>query len=424
MILLPIHRILISTVIIVLILIVLANRFLSYKVRMRLYVVVIVIALGIFAYAIIVQNYLPFQIELEPYLDGLDQPVYATFPPNDEERIFIVERSGQIQIVREQTIGDEPFLDISDQVATNVVEQGLLGLAFHPDYAQNGYFYVYHTMLDNNNTLVRYQVSADDPDRVDSDSRTTLLSIPKLDFNHNGGLLRFGPDNYLYLGLGDGGDEGNAWLYPSFAQDRSNLLGTIIRLDVSDPSGDPPYKIPADNPFIDVPDVRPEIWVYGLRNPWRYDFDASGEILYLTDVGSFRKEEINVLPVAEAVGANFGWRWYEGTDVVGDEIDSSAPPRSTLVFPAAEYDHSNLGGCSITGGYVYKGDQLPNLQDKYIYGDFCSGYIWSLTWESGGSADVDQIYRVENKLLTTFFEDPAGELYILTFDGEMLKIVP
>jgi glucose/arabinose dehydrogenase len=246
-----------------------------------------------------------------------------------------------------------------------------------------------------------------------TDSETVLLEIPQPNTHHNGGHLAFGPDGYLYLSVGDGGDEG----WPGTAQDPSNLLGAMLRLDVGDGAADPLYQAPADNPFIGDEGAMAEIWAVGLRNPWRYDFDPLSGDLYLTDVGAQKREEINYQPAGQGAGANYGWKFYEGdADFI---VRENMPDKSTFTFPAHDYDHLALGGCSITGGFVYRGQDLPELDGKYIYGDFCSGFVWALEMD-GDRARVDRLLRAENVRLASFAKDAAGELYLVDLGGGVL----
>jgi len=316
-------------------------------------------------------------------------------------------------------VQETPFLDIQDRVTAEGGEQGLLSLAFHPDFQQNGTFYVYYTQIDNDTILERYQVSPDNPDVADPDSGVELLTIPQISTHYNGGTVLFGPDGYLYLSIGSGGDkkEGAA----AATQDLTNYLGTIIRLDVNDPSL--PYQIPEDNPFVNDPEALPEIWAYGLRNPWRMSFDVETGALYITDVGGSEREEVNYQPPGASGGVNYGWPWFEGNlkrEMAGAESINA----DDFVFPVTDYDHLALGGCSIIGGDVYRGKALPQLQGKYLYGDFCTSFVWALEIKEDGSGDVETVLRDQTVQLASLATDGAGEMYLIDIGGgRMLKLV-
>ena len=331
-------------------------------------------------------------MKLELVTDALDSPVFATAPAGDP-RLFVVEQSGRIRIVAEGELQAEPFLDLSGSIATGGSEQGLLGLAFHPDYAANGRFFVDYTDRDGNTQVVGY---AAEGDFADPASATPLFSVDQPYPNHNGGWLGFGPDRLLYVGMGDGGaggDPGNR------AQDPGQMLGKILRLDVE--SGAPP-----------------EIFALGVRNPWRMAFD--GNDLYVADVGQSKWEEVSVLTTADA-GANLGWRVAEGPECYG----AASCDRSGFIAPIFSYSHAT-GGCSITGGYVYRGAALPELAGQYFFADYCDGRIRSLTYADGkASAETDWsgLLGIPGNI-TSFGTDGAGELYVTTIDGQLLKLVP
>jgi glucose/arabinose dehydrogenase len=317
-------------------------------------------------------------------------------------RLFIVEQSGRILIYQNGGVLPAPFLDIVQEVGSAGNEQGLLGLAFHPRYTDNGLFFVNYTNRDGNTVIARFHVSGD-PNTADATSETVLVSVEQPFPNHNGGVLAFGPDGYLYAGLGDGGSQGDPF---GNGQRTDTLLGKILRLDVD--SGDP-YSIPADNPFGN------EIWAYGLRNPWRLSFDPATDNLYIGDVGQSAWEEIDFLPAGSPGGSNFGWNIMEGDQPYkgGDQ--------NGLIAPVATYGHSTSpGGCSITGGYVYRGQNLPEWQGVYLYGDYCSGIIWGLIQSDG---------RWQNRVLfdtgfsiSSFGVDETGELYLADLQGSIYKL--
>jgi glucose/arabinose dehydrogenase len=362
---------------------------------------------------------------------GLTRPVFVTAPPGDTDRLFIVEQRsgtiGRIKILNLDTglVNATLFLSVPGVSTGN--EQGLLGLAFHPDYASNGYFYVNYTNSTGTTVVARYQVSAADPD-VANPAGTVVLTVAQPFSNHNGGWIGFGPDGYLYIALGDGGsanDPGNR------AQNLNELLGKMLRIDVdnddfpADPNRN--YAIPADNPFVGQPNTRGEIWHYGLRNPWRDSFDRLTGDLWIGDVGQGVWEEIDFQPASSAGGLNFGWRCMEGnhcTGLTGCTCNSPA-----LTDPVQEYNHDF--GCSVTGGYVYRGIQICDLQGTYFYADYCSAIIWSFRYDGSNvteftvrTAELDPPGSQSISSITSFGEDAAGELYIVSQDGEIYKVVP
>jgi glucose/arabinose dehydrogenase len=353
-------------------------------------------------------------VRLEEIVTGLSFPLYLTAPPQDLTRLFIVEKTGGIRIVKDGALLPAPFLELSAQVSVDG-EQGLLGLAFYPDYGTSGRFLVHYTDLAGDTRLSIFQVSAD-PDVADNTSQQVILTADQPFSNHNGGQVAFGPDGFLYLGLGDGGGSNDP---EGRGQNRSELLGSILRLDVS---AGTTYTVPADNPFVgQQPDVRPEIWSYGLRNPWRFSFDRATGDLYVADVGQSSFEEVDVAAAAEGggKGVNYGWRIMEGDQCVGgDQCD-----RTGLTLPTFQYSHQD--GCSIIGGYVYRGGALPALQGAYFYGDFCAGWVHSLRYSAGTTSDVTDWPALHAAgSLTSFGEDAAGELYVLESSGRVSKIVP
>jgi glucose/arabinose dehydrogenase len=304
-----------------------------------------------------------------------------------------------------------PFIDLSDRVF-NAGERGLLGLAFPPGYAQKGYFYLHYSRLgDGASVLSRFFVSAD-PNLALPASEQVLLLVDQPFANHNGGQLAFGPDGLLYVALGDGGSAGDPF---GNGQNPASLLGSLLRLDVE--GGALPYAIPPDNPFVGLPNARPEIWAIGLRNPWRFSFDRLSGDLFIADVGQNTWEEINHQPGGAAGGANYGWNILEGPDCFSP-AEGCVPP-AAAVAPVASYDHGL--GCSVTGGYVYRGPQNPDLQGLYFYADFCSGRLWGLrrvgaTWEN-------QLLAETGRQISSFGEDEAGRLYLADYgSGTILRI--
>lgn len=330
--------------------------------------------------------------------------------PSGDGRLFFVLKEGRIVIWEDGRIVDGAFLDISPLVRDRG-EQGLLGLAFHPDYQANGRFFVHYSDRAGNTRVEEYLVS-DDPDRADPDSARLILAVEQPAANHNGGQLSFGPDGYLYLGLGDGGGANDQF---GNGQRPDTLLGTILRLDVD---GEVPYGIPSDNPFIDGGGA-PEVWAFGLRNPWRFSFDEG--LIYIGDVGQNRFEEIDVAP-ADAGGLNYGWPITEGLHCFRPGTDCST---TGLTLPLFEVSQSDAGSCSITGGVVYRGATIPEIAGHYLYSDFCGGWLRSFRYADGGVADATdwtaQVGIVGR--VTSFGRDSDGEVYVAVADGRILKLV-
>lgn len=360
----------------------------------------------------------PGALALETVASGLAAPLLLTAPAGDP-RLFIVEQPGRIRVVKGGALLPTPFLDLTDRVESGG-ERGLLGLAFHPRYGENGFLYVNYTDRQGATQVVRFRVRPDDPDRADPTSARTILSIPQPFSNHNGGHLAFAPDGMLWIGTGDGGSGGDP---QNQSQNPSTLLGAMLRIDVD---GGDPYAIPAGNPFAGG-GGRPEIWATGLRNPWRWAFDPPSGNVYIADVGQNRWEEVNVAPLTQA-GVNYGWRLMEGPDCYNP---ASGCNRTGLHLPVLSYGRAD--GCSITGGFVYRGDALPALRGHYLYGDYCQGWVRSFRYQAGpggggqGSgggqaADPREWFRDLGRILS-FGEDGAGELYVLTQDGRVRRVV-
>lgn len=328
---------------------------------------------------------------------GLTRPV--DLQPDGSGRLFVIEKVGRIRIFQDGQLLEQPFLDIHERVGSSGNEQGLLGLAFHPQYAQNGRFFVNYTDTRGDTVIARYQVSSD-PNVADPNSEVQLLGIDQPFPNHNGGVLAFGPDGYLYAGLGDGGSAGDPF---GNAQKKDVLLGKILRLDVDSAE---PYAVPSDNPFGN------EVWAYGLRNPWRFSFDKATGDLYIGDVGQGAWEEIDYLPAGSPGGTNFGWDLREGAH------DYEGSASSELTEPIAEYSHQE-GGCSVTGGFVYRGS-MPEWNGIYLYGDYCTGFIWGLIQIDGGW-QKQQLFRMADTI-TSFGQDSAGELYLLSDSGKIYRL--
>jgi glucose/arabinose dehydrogenase len=361
-----------------------------------------------------------FSFGLEPVVTGLDQPVYLADPNDGSGRLFIVERPGRILILQDGKLAPEPFLDLTDIVTSQGQEQGLLSVAFDPDFKTNGEFYVGYTANTSqtgagvgDDTIARYKVSADDPNRADPASGEVLLAIEDPYPNHNGGLVMFGPDGYLYAGFGDGGSQGDPH---GNGQNTQVLLGKILRLDVHKRSGELPYAIPPDNPFADGKSGRPEIWAYGLRNPWRFSFDRATGNLYIGDVGQNTTEEIDFQPAGSKGGQNYGWNVLEGTNCYAEANCST----EGMTMPVATYTHDE-GGCSVTGGYVYRGSSISALQGVYLFGDYCSGLIWGLGRNAGGEWTLS--VPIQTKLnVSSFGEDARGVLYVVDLNGGVHRV--
>lgn len=354
-------------------------------------------------------------MELRPFAAGFDRPVAIRNAGDD--RLFVVERPGRIILVdNEGNVAPTPFLDIRDRVRDNASERGLLGLAFHPNFTENGYFYVNYTTEPNSGTVVsRFTVDPSDPDRADIGSEMILLSFDQPFGNHNGGDLAFGPDGYLYISTGDGGGAGDP---EDNGQDRLNFLGKILRIDVD--SGDT-YGIPADNPFANTDATLDEIWALGLRNPWRMSFDRQTGDLWIADVGQNQYEEVNFQPAGDPGGQNYGWRCYEGNEPFNTQNCAAA---SELTFPVHTYVHNGANGCSVTGGYVYRGPTYTDMQGVYIYADFCSGRIWGLRPDGQQSFTSEVLLDGTAGQYSSFGEDNKGELYLAALgQGRIYQLV-
>jgi len=351
--------------------------------------------------------------KLQLIVSGLSSPLYLTAPSGDLSRLFVVEQTGGIRIIKDGALLPTPFLDISTKITAGG-EQGLLGLAFDPDYASTGRFVVHYTDTNGDTHLSQFTVSSD-PDVADPASEQVILTADQPYNNHNGGQVLFGPDGMLYLGLGDGGSEGDP---QGRGQDLSDLLGSILRLDVRSTS---PYSVPPDNPFVGQAGVQPEVWSYGLRNPWRFSFDRATGDLYIGDVGQDSFEEVDVAPAAagSGKGLNFGWNIMEGTHC----YNASTCNQSGLTLPVLEYPHSE--GCSVTGGYVYRGSVIPALQGLYFFGDYCQGTVRSFRYQGGSATELTDWPTLRpGGSITSFGEDAAGELYVVIQSGSVFKIVP
>jgi glucose/arabinose dehydrogenase len=333
-----------------------------------------------------------FTLGVEPIASGFVEPVYVTSA--GDERLFVVEQAGRILVVDDRTALEPPFLDISPLVNSRGNEQGLLGLAFHPDYASNGEFFVNYTRQPDGATIVaRYRVSGN-PNAADPNSAEILLTVDQPEANHNGGQIAFGPDGYLYIGMGDGGGAGDRHGTIGNAQDPNALLGKMLRMDVA--TGDV------------------SIWAKGLRNPWRFSFDRATGDLYITDVGQGSYEEINFQPASSQGGENYGWRIMEGAHCFNPRQGCD---QAGLVLPIAEYDHGS--GCSVTGGYAYRGARYPWLSGVYLFADYCTGIVWSLARDARGEWIMAERLDVDFSV-SSFGEDAPGELYLVGHDDGVI----
>ncbi len=344
---------------------------------------------------------------------GFDNPLYVTHAGDGSGRLFGVEQLGRIWIIEPGKSYLKPFLDISSllpaEVFTGVyTERGLLGLAFHPDYRRNGLFFVHHTNRDGQAVIARYRVKPDNPNEADPASRQVILTVDDPWPDHNGGNLQFGPDGYLYVGFGDGGNVNE----PNYnSQNPALLLGKLLRLDVNADT----YTIPPDNPFVNDPDYQPEIWALGLRNPWRYSFDRATGDLYIADVGQWDREEVNFQPAGSPGGENYGWSAWEGTR----RHQTDVTPLGEVTWPFFEYSH--VDGCSVTGGYVYRGAALPELQGYYFFGDYCTGRVW-VSYRDRDGAWQTHLFMETGRTITSFGEDERGELYLVDYKGDILRL--
>ena len=342
----------------------------------------------------------------EVFLENLSKPVNLLSARDGTGRLFVVEKTGTVRVVKEGRLLEEPFIDLTGQVALQN-EQGLFSIAFPPDFPRSGRVYAHYTNLDGDTRVVRYTVDKANPDRVDPASKHEILSLDQPFEMHNGGQLAFGPDGMLYIALGDGGSD------PARAQDMAQLFGKILRIDVSGPEG---YRVPPDNPFVGRQFVKGETWAVGFRNPFHFSFDRATGDIYVGDVGFDSREELDRIPAGQG-GLNFGWHAWEGTVRASD-----FEPPGEEVFPIYEYGHDE--GCAVMGGYVYRGSAIPNLYGTYVYGDFCNGRIGGLRQAADGTW-VNAFLMKAPGLLTGFGEDDAGEMYTLHhYKGWVLKLVP
>ncbi len=349
-------------------------------------------------------------LALVPVVSGLNAPLFLTAPPGDTTRLFVLEQSGIIRIIKNGVALPTPFLDIT-ALTTKGNEQGLLGLAFAPDYATSGTFYIDYTTTGGgaagHSVVARYQVSGD-PDVADANGTVVITADQPYD-NHNGGMIAFGPDSMLYVGLGDGGSGGDP---DGHGQDRTELLGSILRIDVRTGT----YTIPPANPWANDATFRHELWNYGLRNPWRFSFDRQTGDLYVADVGQGAYEEVDIQSANSSGGENYGWNTMEGLHCYG----GTGCNQAGLTLPVLEYDHNQ--GCAITGGYVYRGSAVPAVQGRYFYADYCSGFLRSFRKSGGGITEqVSYPALTLTGGVTSFGEDGQGELYVMTGNGTLYR---
>ena len=390
----------------------------QYNCRMKTLVLVMLTAVAVLACSgergpqpTDLEQIAPGQVEpivLAPAFGGLtfERPVALAFPGDDVSRALVVEQPGRVLLLtgEDETWSATEFLDITDRVNDRGNEEGLLGLALDPDFESSGIFYVYYTASSPRRSVVsRFSVTDDDPDLADAESETIIIEVAQPYANHNGGQIIFGPDGLLYIGLGDGGSAGDP---KGNGQDLSTLLGSILRIEVSAGGAGGGYTVPVDNPFVGVQGARPEIWAYGLRNPWRFTFDRLTGDLWAADVGQNSLEEVDVI----APGGNYGWNVMEGSECFGARRDACSP--EGFKAPVVEYGRDE--GCSITGGYVYRGSRLPSLQGRYIFGDYCSGIVWAFSRQHGDDVRAvdtsDEVLDTSHKV-SSFGEDQRAARY-------------
>ncbi len=359
-------------------------------------------------------------VRLTPVATGLASPVFVTSPNDGTRRLFIVEKRGSVRILVGGSVLATPFLTLTSSVSTGG-EQGLLGLAFHPAFRTNHKLYVDYTDTAGNTVIREYRASTTNPNRVLAGSGRTLLTIKQPYANHNGGMVAFGRDGYLYIGMGDGGSAGDPG---NRAQSTSTLLGKILRIDVNGRSGSLQYRIPATNPYVGRAGLD-QIWQRGVRNPWRFSFDRTTGSLWIGDVGQNRYEEVDrALRTSTGAGRgyNWGWRRMEGFHCYNPASGCST---SGLRLPLLEYSHATNGRCSVTGGYVYRGSRIPSLAGWYVFGDYCSGEILTVASTASSRPTPVRLFGTgSGRLISSFGQDWAGELYVVTLGGTVYRIDP
>jgi len=353
-------------------------------------------------------------LDLELFASGLNRPVNLKHAGDD--RLFVAEQDGLIKIINaDGTVNSAPFLNISGRIDSSGNEQGLLGLAFHPDYANNGYFFVNYINDTEDTVVARFSRSSSNPSLADPNSELIILTIPQPFSNHNAGEMHFGPNGHLYIATGDGGSGGDP---QNNSQNLGNLLGKLLRINVDNATVTNPYVIPSDNPFVGNSAAMDEIWAYGLRNPWKFSFDTSNADLWIGDVGQNAREEINLTVSTDNIGGiNYGWRCYEGNNIFNTTV--GCPNGNTLTFPVAEYSHSG-GRCSITGGYRYRGTEYPSLEGLYFFADICTQEIGYLRFDNGNWSSTFENFSGS---IAAFGEDVNGELYACSLGGNISKLI-
>lgn len=353
-------------------------------------------------------------LALQPIASGLSSPVHLASPPNDA-RLFIVEQAGRIRVIQNGALLPTAFLDIRNRVKSGG-EEGLLSVAFHPQYASNRHFYVYYTDLSGDIQIDRYTASQTAPNTADATTVLPIINVSHPSFgNHNGGQLAFGPDGHLYIGTGDGGAANDP---PNNAQNLGSLLGKILRISLNSAGAIPAYSIPDGNPFAGQAGRRPEIWAYGLRNPWRFSFDRGSSTIFIGDVGQNSREEIDAVALTPG-GRNFGWRIMEGAQCRG----LLPCDQSGLTLPVHEYETSG-GNCAVTGGFVYRGTSIPQIAGVYFFSDYCKGELRSFRLVNGAATEVKVWPVTTGATITSFGEDSSGELYLISHGGTISKIIP
>ena len=348
-------------------------------------------------------------VELVPVVtEGLESPLYLTHAGDGTGQLFVVEQPGTIRVIDQGVLQQAPFLDLRDRVSAKANEQGLLGLAFHPDHRRNGRFFVNYNRRDDGATVLAEYSRQDQSLQASAATERIIMVVPQPYPNHNGGMVAFGPDRYLYIGRGDGGSRGDP---QNRAQNPNEWLGKILRIDVN---RDRPYAIPADNPFAKG-GGRPEVYAFGIRNPWRFSFDRETGMLWLADVGQNKWEEIDLV----IAGGNYGWRIMEGTHCYNP--DHGCSPEG-LIFPIAEYGHEQ-GRCSITGGYVYRGQAMPALRGTYLFGDYCSGELFAMSAGANRKHSTAPLVLLHTGVrISSFGEDEAGEVYVVDHKGGIYRL--
>ena len=354
----------------------------------------------------------PVSVASQRFATGYNRPVFIANAADGSNRLFVVEKSGIIRILKEGQQLATPFLDISAIVRSSSNEQGLLGLAFHPEYEKNGRFFVAYTARSGENAIAEYRTIPPGSDTANPDSGNLLIAVSDPYPNHNGGMLAFGPDGYLYMSMGDGGSAGDP---NGNGQNINAMLGKILRIDIN---GGGDYTIPPGNPFAAHPTARKEIWAYGLRNPWRFSFDRKTGDLWIADVGQGKWEEVDFQAAGAEGGLNYGWNIMEGDHCYQPAAGCA---ETGLTKPVFEYDHGR--GCSITGGYVYRGTAIPSLTGRYLFTDYCSATLWALSRGADGKITSSELGKLPGGV-TTFGEDEAGELYFaVDSEGTIYRLI-